>query len=167
MSSAGQDSASPAGETTMVSTFDSAARSRPGTILRGMDIDPPPPNFRSIASVSKSYRASTTDDGSATRDLPRARACAYRSRSFVVISVVAMNSRPFPSQPCRVSGHQALRSVDFPIGDRADDLDSFMGRQVDLHYGASLPDVHVRRRMIEGVNPHLEARLTDDCRHDT
>src|SRR5688572_1212614 len=106
----------------MDSIFASDARSRPGTILRGMDIVPPPPNLKSMASASESYRAWTTADGSSARAFPRARACAYRSRSLVGISVVAMNLRPFSFEPGRVSGHKALGSPDVPVGDRADDL---------------------------------------------
>jgi hypothetical protein len=66
-----------------------------------------------------------------------------------------------------MSSHKALRSLDVPIGDRADNLNGFVRRQIDLQYGASLPDVDVRRRMIQCVNPHLESRLAKDCRHDT
>jgi integrase len=53
-----------------------------------------------------------------------------------------------------VSGHNALCSPDLAIGDRADNLNGFVRRQVDLHDGTSLPDVGMRRRMIEGVKPH-------------
>jgi hypothetical protein len=77
------------------SMFAWEARARPGTILRGMDIDAPPLNLKSMASASESYRASMTADGSSVRALPRARACAYRSRSLAAISLVAMNLCPF------------------------------------------------------------------------
>jgi TetR/AcrR family transcriptional repressor of nem operon len=73
-SSEGHDNASPAGETTIDWIFVSEARSRPGTSLRGMDIDPPPANLKSIASASESYRALTTADASSARAFPRARA---------------------------------------------------------------------------------------------
>jgi hypothetical protein len=66
-----------------------------------------------------------------------------------------------------MSGHQALRSADVAIGDLADDLNGFVCRQIDLHDGAGFSDVYVWRRMIERVDPHLEAHLADDCRHDT
>ena len=66
-----------------------------------------------------------------------------------------------------MSSHQALGSPDVAIGDLADDLNSFLCCQVDLYDSAGFPDVHVRRRMIERVDPHLEAAIANDCRHDT
>jgi hypothetical protein len=49
-----------------------------------------------------------------------------------------------------------------PIGDLADDFNGFVCRQMDLHDSVGFPDVHVRRRMIEGVDPNLEpaSRMT-------
>ena len=66
-----------------------------------------------------------------------------------------------------MSGYQALRSADVAIGELADDLYGFVCRQIDLHDSAGFPDVYVWRRMIERVDPHLEARLADNCRDDT
>jgi hypothetical protein len=78
-SSEGHDNASPAGDSNTGSSFDADARSKPGTMARGMDIEPPPLNTSSIASAPETYRAFTTDEGSATRASPRARARPYRS----------------------------------------------------------------------------------------
>lgn len=49
-SSDGHDKASPAGETKRTSSFDVDARSRPGIMLRGIEIALPPPNIRSTRS---------------------------------------------------------------------------------------------------------------------
>jgi hypothetical protein len=78
-SSEGHDNASPAGDSTTASSFEADARSKPATMARGMDIEPPPLNTSSIASAPETYRAFTTDEGSATRASPRARARPYRS----------------------------------------------------------------------------------------
>ena len=43
------------------------------------------------------------------------------------------------------------------IGDLAEDLNGFACRSSDLHDSAGFPDVYVWRRMIERVDPHLEA----------
>jgi hypothetical protein len=75
-SSDGQDKASPAGETLIPPSADAGTSSRPGMICRGIVIDPPLRNLRSIASRVASYCASTTADGSCARACPRARAWA-------------------------------------------------------------------------------------------
>ena len=60
---------------------------------------------------------------------------------------------------------QLLRTLHIAIGDRADDLDRMMSGEVDLHDSTGLRDMHVRRRVIERVNPHLESTLTEQRRH--
>ena len=110
-----QDKASPAGDRRTLSSFDADARSRPGTIVRGMDIEPPPLNANSIASMSESYRASATAEGSSTSARPRTRARAYRSRFLAETSVVAMKPCPLASKPCQISSHR--RSAR-PMSDR-------------------------------------------------
>jgi hypothetical protein len=59
-----------------------------------------------------------------------------------------------------VFGHHALRLPHIAIRDRADDLNGLARCEIDLHNSTRLPDVNVRWRMIQRVNPHLEARLT-------
>ena len=70
-------------------------------------------------------------------------------------------------QGLRMTNHQALRAFDVPIRDRAYDLDRPLRREGDSHDRASLGDVHVRRRMIEGIDSHLESRLANQGRHST
>lgn len=60
---------------------------------------------------------------------------------------------------------QLLRPFDVAIGDRAHDLDRVTGRQVDLHDCASFRDMHMRRWMIEGVDPDLESFLANQRGH--
>ncbi len=55
---------------------------------------------------------------------------------------------------------------DVAVCDRADDLNRVMGGQIDLHDGASARHMHVRRRMIEGVDSDLESGLADERRYD-
>ena len=52
-----------------------------------------------------------------------------------------------------------------PIRNRPNDLGDRARREIDPHDRASLRDVHMRRRMIQGVDSHLEARLTEHGRH--
>ena len=94
-SSDGQDKASPAGETRINPSAEAGASTRPGTIRRGIVIDPPLRNPRSITSRIASYCASTTAEGSCARACPRARARARRSRSFAVTLVAVLYLRPW------------------------------------------------------------------------
>ena len=64
-----------------------------------------------------------------------------------------------------MSRHQVFRALYVAIGDRAGDLDRMMRVEVDLHDSTALRDMHVRWRVIEGVNPHCESILTDQRRH--
>ena len=64
-----------------------------------------------------------------------------------------------------MSHHQLFRALHIAIGDRADDLDRMMSGEVYLHDSAGLRDMHVRRRVVERVNPHLESILTEQRRH--
>ena len=66
---------------------------------------------------------------------------------------------PFRSQEFGGLRDKSFGASDVAIGDRADDLNRAKGRQIDLHDGTSLRDMHVRRRMIEGVDSDLEAGL--------
>ena len=47
---------------------------------------------------------------------------------------------------------ESFGAPDVMVCDRADDLNRVMGGQIDLHDGASPRNMHVRRRMIEGVD---------------
>jgi hypothetical protein len=78
-----------------------------------------------------------------------------------------MNFDPFPSESDCVTSHKVLGPLDIPIGDRADDFDRLMRAEIDLQHSTRLPDMDVGRRMIEGVDPHLESGFTKDRRHDT
>lgn len=97
-SSDGQDKASPAGETLIDLSADAGTSSRPETICRGIAIDPPLRNLRSIVSRVASYRASTTPEGSSARACPRARARVKRSRSFAVRLAAVMEFLRFQFQ---------------------------------------------------------------------
>ncbi len=66
-----------------------------------------------------------------------------------------------------MTSYQALRAFDVPIRDRADDLDRPLRRESDFHRRARLGDVHMRWRMIEGIDPHLESLLANQRRHLT
>jgi hypothetical protein len=75
-------------------------------------------------------------------------------------------------QPCpclpkgfTVFGDQSLCARNVPIRDIANDFGHRAGRQLDPHDRPSLEDVHVRRRVIEGLNPHLEALVPNQRRH--
>lgn len=160
-----QERASPAGETLIDRRAEAGAPSRPGMPRRGIVIDPPPRNVRLTLSRSASYRAPTTPDGSCERVCPCARARAKRSRSLAVTFTAGMECLPFLFQELRMSRHQLLRAFHVAIGDRADDLDRVMSRQVDLHDSTSFRDVHVRRRMIESVHSDLESVLANQRRH--
>jgi hypothetical protein len=108
-SSDGQDKASPAGETLMEPSAEAGTSSRLETIRRGIVIDPPLRNLRSIASRAASYCASTTAEGSCARACPRARARAKRSRSFAVTLAVGMEPLPFQFQKLRIPFDQSFR----------------------------------------------------------
>lgn len=57
--------------------------------------------------------------------------------------------------------NQSFRALHVAIGDRAHNLDGVTGRQVDLHDGTGFRDMHMRRRMVEGVDPDLESFLAN------
>jgi hypothetical protein len=158
-----QDKASPAGETLIDPSAEGGAFSRPGTICRGIVMDPPLRNLRSIASRVSSYRASTTAEGSCARICPRARARVKRSRSFVVTLLPAMELLPCQFQKRRILCDQSLRPFHVAVGDPAHNLGRASGRQVDRHDRASFLDMHMRRRMIEGEiltsNPSSRIRV--------
>ena len=61
---------------------------------------------------------------------------------------------------------EPLCSFHIPIGNRSNDLGGCMRPEIDPHDRASLRDVHMRRRMIEGVDPHLEPPFAKNRRHD-
>ena len=58
--------------------------------------------------------------------------------------------------------HESFGAPDVAIGDRADDLNRVMDSQIDLHDGTSPRNMHVRRRMIEGVDSNLKSCLADE-----
>lgn len=64
-----------------------------------------------------------------------------------------------------MSSDQAFRSLRLAIGDRADDFDDPTRRQVNLQDRASLRDVHMWRRVIEGVDPDFVPVLSNDRGH--
>ena len=66
-----------------------------------------------------------------------------------------------------MTSHQALRAFDVPIRDRAYDLDRPLRREGYSHHRASLGDVHMRWRMIERIDSHLESLLANQRRHLT
>jgi len=77
-----------------------------------------------------------------------------------------MELLPLRSEELGVSCDESFGAPDVAVCDRADDLDRVMGGQIDLHDGTSPRNMHVRRRMIEGVDSDLESGLADERRHD-
>src|SRR5258708_2684440 len=73
-----------------------------------------------------------------------------------------MEPRPFLLEKLHVFRDQGLRSLRLAIGDRAGDLDDLTRGQINLQNRARLGDVHVRRRVIEGVDPNLVPVLSND-----
>jgi hypothetical protein len=61
---------------------------------------------------------------------------------------------------------QSLSSLHVPVGNRSNDLGDCTRREIDPHDRAGLRDVHMRRRMIQGVDPHLEPLFAKNRRHD-
>jgi hypothetical protein len=67
-----------------------------------------------------------------------------------------MNIRPLCLQTSRVPRDESLSSLHIPVGNRSNDLGGWMRREIDPHDRASLRDVNMWRRMIQGVDAHLE-----------
>jgi hypothetical protein len=137
------------------SRFDWDALSSPGIIARGIAIDPPPPNVRSTRSRLPSSRALTTADGCCARACPRARARAYRSRSFDVTSVVPMNLRPrkcprrSPSpHPSLVQVHLAAQASDVPPHAAFEGGDRLVERD-QRRFRECLLEVHPLQKSVE------------------
>ena len=82
-SSDGQDTASPAGETLIDPSAEVGTSSRPGTICRGIVIDPPPRNLRSIASRLASVLCIKDGGRILHTRLP---SCSRASKAFTVFS---------------------------------------------------------------------------------
>lgn len=59
-----------------------------------------------------------------------------------------------------------FRALDVTVGDRADDLDDLTGRQIDLDDRARPGDVHVRRRVVQRVDPNRKPAFSNQRRHD-
>jgi hypothetical protein len=76
-----------------------------------------------------------------------------------------MNLCPFFSEELHTSGDQKLRSLHVAIGNRPDNLGHLTLGQVDLHNRAGLRDMHMRGRVVEGVDPNLEPLLPNQRWH--
>jgi hypothetical protein len=76
-----------------------------------------------------------------------------------------MDVRPFLLEKLRVFGDQALRSLRLSIGNRADDLDDLARGEINLQHSACLRDVHMGRRVIEGVDPNFVPVLSNNRGH--
>jgi hypothetical protein len=63
-------------------------------------------------------------------------------------------------------GNELLGSRHIPVGNRSNDLGGFVRREINPHDRTSLRDVHVRRRVIEGVDPHLKSIPSNNRWHD-
>ena len=61
---------------------------------------------------------------------------------------------------------EPLGSFHIPVGNRSHDLSGLVRREINPHNRTSLRDMHVRRRVIEGVDPYLEPLLSKNRRHD-
>ena len=61
-----------------------------------------------------------------------------------------------------MSRHELLGSFHIPVRNCSDDLGDLVRREINPHDCASLRDVHVRWRMIEGIDPHLEPFRTEN-----
>ena len=76
-----------------------------------------------------------------------------------------MNLCPFVPEKLSVFRHEQFCPPDLTVGDRADDLDDPAGGQVDLDDRARLRDMHVRRRVVERVDPNREPAFSNQARH--
>jgi hypothetical protein len=76
-----------------------------------------------------------------------------------------MELLPFQFQELCVPRDQLFRAFHVPIGDRTNDLDRVMFREFDLHDGTGFRDMHMRRRVIERLDPDLESCLANQRRH--
>jgi hypothetical protein len=67
-----------------------------------------------------------------------------------------MKPRPLASEPLRISGHEALRAADVPIGDLADDLNGLVYSQIDRSSGQRQfsSHAHVEAGMADAADQH-------------
>lgn len=77
-----------------------------------------------------------------------------------------MNVRPLCLQTLRVPRDESLSSLHIPVGNRSSDLCGCMRREIDPHDRASRRDVHMWRRIIQSVDPHLEPLIPKNRRYD-
>jgi hypothetical protein len=77
-----------------------------------------------------------------------------------------MDLCPFVVEKLRVLRHQKFRFPDVAIGDCSDDLDSLASGQLDLYNRTCFGDVHVRWRVIEGVDANLEPAFSNEGGHN-
>jgi len=60
---------------------------------------------------------------------------------------------------------ESFGSLQVSIRNGPYDLYDLVRRKIDFHNGPSFRDVHMRRRMIQRVDPDLEARLAYERGH--
>jgi hypothetical protein len=65
-----------------------------------------------------------------------------------------------------MSCDELLGSLHVSIGNCSNDFGDSVRRNIDPDDRASFRDVDMGRRMIEGIDPHLESTLANDRRHD-